>query len=302
MFKNFFTNKRETKKPSTSKTEKHSEEKKHTFLKNILVVASGKGGVGKSTTAVNLAYTLSERGSKVGILDADIYGPSLPLLLHKTEPIIHSKQTDEKEKIIPPSYAGIKVMSIGFFHEQAKAAVMRGPMVTSLIKQLFNRVNWGFLDYLIIDYPPGTGDIQLTLSQIAQITGAILVTTPQELSLIDVRKAINMFQLTNIPILGVIENMGSFICENCHYKHHIFPEGGGNKIAKEYKVPILAKIPLEKKIALSSDKGLSMIKTYPNSETVQEYLRCADNIIKRLNQSKDRGNSLNNFSLTWQKT
>lgn len=282
MFKNLFSKN----KPKTTK---------------VIAIASGKGGVGKSTTAVNLAYALKALGADVGLLDADIYGPSLPLLLHKTEPILHDKKASTQEKIIPPSYAGVKMLSIAHFNEQIKAAVMRGPMVTSLIKQLLTSVSWGNLDYLIIDYPPGTGDIQITLSQSANIAGALIVTTPQEMALSDVRKAINMFDLTNIPILGVVENMSSFICDSCDKIHHIFLENGGEKIAKEYKTEFLSKIPLEKKVALSSDSGKPVVTEFKDSKTAKEYFELAKKIHGKMNSRNQTKTTLSDFSLNWQK-
>ena len=304
MFKKLFTKKKEIEKKTVRKQEEQEatiNKNEKTFIANIIAVASGKGGVGKSTTAVNLAYSLAKQGKKVGLLDADLYGPSLPTLLRKTKPLVANENQESAEKIIPPSYGGVKMISIGFFYEQTKATVMRGPMVSSLIKQLLNNVLWGRLDYLIIDYPPGTGDIQLTLSQMAQIKGAILVTTPQEISLVDVRKAIHMFKLTNIPVLGVIENMGSFVCDNCAEIHNIFPKGGGEKLKTEYEIPILAKIPLEKTLAYSSDEGIPFVKKYPKSHTSHEYLNCSKKLEHELLKNQMAHKNLDKFSLTWQK-
>ena len=264
----------------------------------IIAVASGKGGVGKSTTAVNLAYSLHKLGAEVGLLDADIYGPSLPLLLHKTKPIIHKEQKSSAEKIIPPSYGGVKMISIGHFHEQIKAAVMRGPMVNSLIKQLLTSVSWGNLDYLIIDYPPGTGDIQITLSQSANLWGALMVTTPQEVALSDVRKAIHMFKLTGVSLLGVVENMSSFICDSCDKVHHIFLEKGAEKIAEEFQTQVLAQIPLESTLSSASDDGVPLSLSHPDSKSSQEYLELAQKII---DQNKAQTTNLKNFTLRWQK-
>ena len=299
MFKNIFS-KSQSKEPISSKIPPVEEPGAKTQIKNILVVASGKGGVGKSTTAVNLAYSLAHLGKRVGLLDADIYGPSLPLMLQKTEPVVSHFEKSTPEKIIPPSYRGVKMMSVGFFHEQTKAAVMRGPMVTSLITQLFKQVAWGSLDYLIIDYPPGTGDIQLSLSQMATIKGAVLVTTPQELSLIDVRKAINLFKMTNTPVQGVIENMGSFVCDNCAEQHILFPEGGGKKISQEFEIPVLARIPLEKELAYCSDLGVPIVEQKPEANSSKEYLQAAQALVKNIEQ-KQNENTLGKFSLTWQK-
>ena len=267
----------------------------------VLAVASGKGGVGKSTTAVNLAYALNSLGLSVGLIDADIYGPSLPLLLHETKPILHEQQKSTQEKIIPPSYAGVKMISIGHFQEQIKAAVLRGPMVNSLIKQLLTSVSWGELDYLIIDYPPGTGDIQITLSQSANLAGALIVTTPQEMSLSDVRKAVNMLRLTGTNILGVVENMSSFICDSCDKKHEIFLSDGGEKIASEFDTEVLARVPLEKKIALSSDSGLPLVLSHKESESAKEYLNLAKKLHLKTEAISAQKDTLENFTLTWQK-
>lgn len=267
----------------------------------IIAVASGKGGVGKSTTAVNLAYALKSLGLEVGLMDADIYGPSLPLLLHETKPVDHTPQESSAEKIIPPSYAGVKMLSIGHFQEQVKAAVMRGPMVNSLIKQLVKSVSWGELDYLIIDYPPGTGDIQITLSQIANLTGALIVTTPQELSLADVRKAIHMFKVTNTPLLGLVENMSSFVCDNCDKEHQIFLSGGAEKMAEEISLETLGKVPLETQVAVSSDGGLPLVLSHPESRSAKAYFDLAKRLHLNCQSLAAVKKTLDNFSLTWQK-
>jgi ATP-binding protein involved in chromosome partitioning len=280
MFKNLFT--------------KEAPKKMH-----VIAVASGKGGVGKSTVAVNLAYALKNLGNSVGLLDADIYGPSLPLLLHTTTPISHEENQTKDGKMIPPSYAGVKMLSIGHFGEQLKATVMRGPMVNSLIKQLFTSVAWGQLDYLIIDYPPGTGDVQITLSQIANLAGALLVTTPGEIALSDVRKALHMFELTNTDLLGVVENMSSFICDSCDKEHKIFGTEGGETLAKEFHLELLGKIPMEAKAAQSGDSGKPIVLSDKNCISSKKFEEIAKKIHTKL-QNKTSDN-LENFSLKWQK-
>lgn len=221
-------------------------------IKNIIAVASGKGGVGKSTTTVNLALALQAEGAKVGILDADIYGPSQPMMLgvKDEQPVSHDQKTFE-----PVKAHGINVMSIGFLVDEDTATIWRGPMVSNALQQLLSQTNWGGLDYLVIDLPPGTGDIQLTLSQKVPVTGALIVTTPQDIALIDAKKAISMFNKVNIPSLGIVENMATHICSNCGHNEAIFGEGGGESLADKFGVPLLGSLPLQMNIREQTDSG-----------------------------------------------
>ena len=215
----------------------------------VIVVSSCKGGVGKSTLSVNLALSLKKLGKKVGLLDGDIYGPSIPKLLN----INKKPEVNDKKKIIPVKQNGIEVMSIGFLIDEKKPLVWRGPMLQSAIMQLINDVEWDFLDYLIIDFPPGTGDTQLTIMQKLKIDHALIVTTPQEIALADTRKGLNMFNRFNVPIAGIVENMSYFVCDNCSTKHFLFGENGGEKLAKEFNIRLLGKIPFHSTIAKNCD-------------------------------------------------
>ena len=210
-------------------------------VKNIIAIASGKGGVGKSTTAVNLALALSAEGARVGMLDADIYGPSQPTMLGITE---KPESTDGKN-LDPLIGHGIQAMSIGFLIDVETPMVLRGPMVTQALEQLLNNTNWSELDYLVVDLPPGTGDIQLTLAQRVPVTGAVIVTTPQDIALIDARKGLKMFEKVGIPIIGVVENMSLHICSSCGHEERIFGEGGGERMCKDYSVEFLGALPLD---------------------------------------------------------
>jgi len=236
-------------------------------VKNIIAVASGKGGVGKTTVSVNLAVALAKSGAKVGILDADVYGPSVPLMLGlKDVPEVL------EGKIQPPIAENVKVMSMGFFYEQSKqAGIYRGPIIAGIVKQFITDVNWGELDYLIIDLPPGTGDAPLTMAQTIPITGILIVTTPQEVAMNVAVKSIGMFNKLNIPIIGVIENMSYLKCPNCDDKIHIFGEGGGIKISEQFKVPFIGEIPLTTQIMKGSDSGVSVIISEPTSEYAQAF-------------------------------
>ena len=217
----------------------------------IIVVSSCKGGVGKSTLSVNLSLSLNSVGKKVGLLDGDIYGPSLPKILN-----LNSKPDVQKnKKIIPLKYKNIEVMSIGFLIDHKKPLVWRGPMLQSAIMQLVNDVDWSDLDYLVIDFPPGTGDTQLTLMQKLKIDHALIVTTPQDIALSDTRKGINMFKTFNVPISGIVENMSYFICNKCDEKHYLLGKGGGEKLSKEFDVKFLGQIPFDKKISENCDSG-----------------------------------------------
>jgi ATP-binding protein involved in chromosome partitioning len=264
-------------------------------VRNIIAVASGKGGVGKSTTAVNLAYALAKAGSKVGILDADIYGPSIPLMTKVGNP------TESVGNMVsPPEVEGIKIISVSMFGSSNKATILRGPMAAQIIKQFLSQVAWGELDYLIIDYPPGTGDIQLTLSQAAPITGAVIVTTPQEVALIDVRKAINMFETLKVPVLGVVETMSYFVCDGCDKKHYIFRQGGGARVAGEHGLPMLGEIPMDANVTTGSDEGSPVVLNNPDSPAAKAYTAAAGQTAAQLSilNQADTG-VLTQFSLEW---
>lgn len=231
-------------------------------VKNIICVAAGKGGVGKSTVAVNLALSLAKNGNKVGLIDADIYGPSIPVMLGLKGKRPEIREVNGKPMIVPIEQYGIKVVSIGFLVDERQAVVWRGPMVSTALRQFFTDCIWGELDYLVLDLPPGTGDIHLTLVQTLPVTGAIIVTTPQEVALADVRKAIGMFRLPNInvPVIGIVENMAYFTpCELPENKYYIFGKGGGQKIADEYEIPLLGQIPIVESIREGGDTGKPVV-------------------------------------------
>lgn len=265
-------------------------------VREVIAVASGKGGVGKSTTAVNLALALQERGAKVGLLDADIYGPSIPTMVRISE----MPRPLADNCIEPAEGLGIKLVSMAFFMEGNRAAILRGPMVSGYVSQFLSKTNWGELDYLIIDYPPGTGDIQLTLSQQAPISGAVITTTPQEISLVDVRRAISMFETTEVPILGVCENMSYFICDQCDKRHDIFRSGGGERIARETGVPLLASIPIDPAVASGGDQGRPIVEVAPDSPAGEAFRDLAEGVAIQLAALRtERGNYLESFSLEW---
>ncbi|MGV2289626.1 iron-sulfur cluster carrier protein ApbC [Trinickia sp. YCB016] len=236
-------------------------------VKNIVAVASGKGGVGKSTTAVNLALALADEGARVGILDADIYGPSLPMMLG----ITGRPESPDGQSMTPLTGHGVQANSIGFLIEQDNPMVWRGPMATSALEQLLRQTNWTDLDYLIVDMPPGTGDIQLTLSQRVPVTGAVIVTTPQDIALLDAKKGLKMFEKVGIPILGIVENMSIHICSNCGHEEHIFGAGGGERMAKEYGVEVLGSLPLDISIREQADGGSPTVVSDPNGRIAEIY-------------------------------
>ena len=243
----------------------------------IIAVASGKGGVGKSTVSVNLALALHNQGYKVGILDADIYGPSLPMMLGVNE----DPQVNEANKIIPPEKFGLKVMSFGFFAPEESAVIWRGPMVMKALQQFFYDVHWGELDFLVIDLPPGTGDAQLTLVQSLPIAGSVIVTTPQNVALLDAVKGIVMFQKTEVPILGVVENMASFHCPSCGVESHIFGSGGAEKVSHKFDVPLLGHVPLMPELRQAGDAGEPL--TAVNGHPVRvRFAEIAEKAVKRL--------------------
>lgn len=244
-------------------------------VKNIIGVASGKGGVGKSTVSLNLALALSQSGAKVGLLDADIYGPSIPLMLGIKDQFMQVQDN----KLQPAESNGIKVVSFGFFAEQEhQAAIYRGPIISGILKQFLVDTNWSDLDYLIVDLPPGTGDIPLTLAQTIPITGILVVTTPQQVASNVAVKALGMFSKLNVPIIGVIENMSSFVCGNCSAEHMIFGEGGARKISEEFSIPFIGEIPLSSGIMSGSDKGLPIMLTDPDSGSASSFRDSAKNI------------------------
>jgi len=247
-------------------------------VKNILAVASGKGGVGKTTVAVNLALVLSKTGAKVGLLDADVYGPTVPLMLGLRE----SPQVINN-KIQPPIMSGVKVISMGFFYEQSQqAGIYRGPIVSGIVKQFLTDVNWGDLDYLIIDLPPGTGDAPLTMAQTIPITGILIVTTPQEVAMNVAVKAVGMFNKLNIPIVGVIENMSYLQCPHCNEHIHIFGKGGGQKVSEQFNIPFIGEIPLHPHIMEGSDQGKPIIITEPESVQSRAFINVAKMVAGRI--------------------
>ena len=239
-------------------------------VKNIIAVASGKGGVGKSTIAVNLAVALAESGAKVGILDADVYGPNIPLMMG-----IKSPPQVRDERIIPPVAHGVRVASLGFFYNEETPVIWRGPLVAGAVRQLLTQVEWGELDYLIVDLPPGTGDASLTLAQTVPLGGVIIVTTPQEAALNIAAKALAMFKRLNVPILGVAENMSYFVCPHCGDRTYIFSSGGGKRIAKERDVEFLGEIPLGLAVREQSDSGVPVVAALPDSPEALVYKELA---------------------------
>jgi ATP-binding protein involved in chromosome partitioning len=240
--------------------------------KNVIAVAAGKGGVGKSTVAVNLALALVRHGAKVGLLDADVFGPSIPTMLGAPEvPPSASKES----RIIPAIHHGMKVISVGFFVDKDEAVVWRGPMVHRLLQQFLGDVDWGELDYLICDLPPGTGDVQLSLSQLIPIAGAVMVTTPQEVSIVDVVKGIAMFEKVEIPILGIVENMSYYKCPACGHHDEIFSHGGGKRLAQEVGAEFFGEIPIDTRIRFGGDAGVPIVLASPDSENALRFMNLA---------------------------
>jgi ATP-binding protein involved in chromosome partitioning len=236
-------------------------------VKNIVAVASGKGGVGKSTTAVNLALALAAEGARVGVLDADIYGPSIPMMMG----ISGKPESADGKTMEPLENYGVQVMSIGFLVAQDEAMIWRGPMATQALEQLLRQTNWQDLDYLIVDMPPGTGDIQLTLSQRVPMTGAVIVTTPQDIALLDAKKGIKMFQKVGVPILGIVENMAVHVCSNCGHVEHVFGADGGKTMAAEYGMDYLGALPLSMQIRVQADSGEPTVVADPQGEVAGIY-------------------------------
>ncbi|WP_075792320.1 iron-sulfur cluster carrier protein ApbC [Massilia putida] len=253
-------------------------------VKNIIAVASGKGGVGKSTTAVNLALALAAEGAKVGLLDADIYGPSQPMMLG----VSGRPQSLDGKTMEPLENHGVQVSSIGFMIDPDEPMVWRGPMVTQALQQLLEQTNWKDVDYLVVDMPPGTGDIQLTLAQKVPVTGAVIVTTPQDIALLDARKGLKMFEKVGIPILGVVENMSTHICSNCGHVEAIFGEGGGEKMCADFHVEFLGKLPLQLSIREQTDSGTPTVVAEPDGPVAAIYKDIARKVaVKVAEQAKD---------------
>lgn len=261
-------------------------------VKNIIAVASGKGGVGKSTTSVNLALALAAEGARVGVLDADIYGPSQPRMLGSNK----RPESVDGKSIEPIESFGVQSMSIGFLIDEEEPMIWRGPMVTQALQQMLGDTNWKELDYLVIDLPPGTGDIQLTLSQKVPVSGAVIVTTPQDISLLDARKAYKMFEKVKVPVLGVVENMSTHICSQCGHEEHIFGTGGGQRMADEYNINMLGSLPLNIRIREDADGGQPSVVTDPEGDIAMAYRKIARRVAAKLAmQGKDYASAFPNI-------
>ncbi|UTF60068.1 iron-sulfur cluster carrier protein ApbC [Gilvimarinus sp. DA14] len=254
-------------------------------VKNIIAVASGKGGVGKSTTAANIALALAAEGARVGVLDADIYGPSQPQMLGVGQQRPQIVGEGKAQQMIPIEAHGLQTISMGYLVTEQTPMVWRGPMVSGALKQLLTQTRWDEVDYLIIDMPPGTGDIALTLSQSVPVTGAVVVTTPQDIALLDAQKGIEMFRKVNVPVLGVVENMAIHVCSECGHKEHIFGEGGGARIAEDYHTQLLGALPLSLSIRKQADGGQPSVAANPEAAESQEYFAIARRLAARLWQA-----------------
>ena len=267
-------------------------------VKNIIAVASGKGGVGKSTTAVNLALALAAEGARVGILDADIYGPSQPQMLGvgQRRPEIVGEQG--KQQMLPIVAHGLQSISMGYLVTEETPMLWRGPMATGALQQLLMQTRWDNVDYLVIDMPPGTGDIQITLAQKVPVTGAVIVTTPQDIALLDAKKGIEMFRKVNVPILGVIENMAIHTCSNCGHEEHIFGEGGGERIARDYQTELLGSLPLALSIRADADQGKPSVMADPESPISQKYRAIARKVMANVNAQHSQADGFPDIEIT----
>ena len=253
----------------------------HPRIRNIVAVGSGKGGVGKSTTAVNLALALAAGGARVGVLDADVYGPSIPTMLG----LSGRPDSPDGKSILPMRAHGVEAMSIGLLVDQDAPMIWRGPMATSALMQLLNDTLWGGdegLDFLVVDLPPGTGDIQLTMAQKIPVAGAVVVTTPQEVATLDARKALRMFEKVDVAVLGLVENMAQHVCSNCGHVEHLFGQGGGERMAAQYGVPLLGSLPLESAIREQGDAGLPIVAAAPDSAAAKAYRAVAERLLVEL--------------------
>lgn len=277
-----------TSSPPVSRAPAHRVQKglsPHPRIRNVIAVGSGKGGVGKSTTAVNLAVALQQLGARVGVLDADIYGPSMPAMLG----LSGRPESPDNKSIEPMRAFGVETMSIGFLVEQDSPMIWRGPMATSALTQLFNDTRWDDLDYLLVDLPPGTGDIQLTLAQKIPVAGAVIVTTPQDIATLDARKALKMFEKVEVPVLGIIENMAVHTCSSCGHVEHLFGEGGGQRMAAQYGVPLLGSLPLEIGIREQGDAGTPIVAAAPDSAAAKAYVAAARRMVEELGKRPRAG-------------
>lgn len=276
--------------------EMYDSSKNSSPVQHVIAIAAGKGGVGKSTLTVNIALALKQQGFAVGILDADIYGPSVRKMLPEDR-----LPAQRDPWILPALCQGIRMISIAYFRKENEAAAVRAPIANNVITQFIKNVNWGPLDFLLIDFPPGTGDIQLTLSQQGNLTGAVMVTTPQEVSLLDVRKAIHMFEQVQVPIIGVIENMSYFIEPSTQHKHYIFGKEGGSRLATESGVPLLGSIPIDPQICQCGDSGSSIFsKEDASKQTLDAFLAASEKIASHARSLKEEArNALSQFELVW---
>jgi ATP-binding protein involved in chromosome partitioning len=247
-------------------------------VRNIVAVSSGKGGVGKSTVAVNLAVSLALDGARVGLMDADVYGPNVPIMLGASQ----ARPEVEGNKLIPIEAYGVRLMSMAILQPGDKPLIVRGPILHGLVKQFLSDVKWGELDYLIVDMPPGTGDVQLSLAQLVPVQGAVLVTTPQEVALIDVRRALRMFETVAVPVLGIIENMSYFIAPDTGNRYNIFGEGGGQRLADEYGVPFLGSVPLGIEVREGGDNGVPVVVSKPESPQAQAFRHVAEEVARQV--------------------
>jgi ATP-binding protein involved in chromosome partitioning len=248
-------------------------------VRHIIAVSSGKGGVGKSTVAANLATALAKLGASVGLLDSDVYGPNIPTMMGVGDQIPHARQDEDRgEMIIPLEAHGVKIMSMGILSRGDQPLVWRGPMLHGVVSQFLMKVDWGQLDYLVVDMPPGTGDVQLSLTQLVSVSGAVVVTTPQEVALQDVRKAILMFEKVGVPVLGIVENMSYFVCGKCDERHDLFGTGGGRALAEKFRVPLLAEVPLAAAVREAGDSGAPIVASQPDSLQAKAFLGLASNV------------------------
>ena len=252
-------------------------------IKNIIAVGAGKGGVGKTTVSVNLAVALARSWSQVGIIDADVYGPNVPMMLG-----ISSQLESDGKKIVPAEKYGVRVVSMGFLTDEKAPIIWRGPMLHGVVRQFFQDVRWGELDYLVVDMPPGTGDVALSLSQTVPVAGAVVVTTPQNVSLADSRRAVGMYEKLNIPTLGVIENMSYYVCPGCEQESDLFGKGGGLQVAEELSIPFLGQIPLYTPIRVGGDTGAPIVSADSESPGGQAFLKAAERAVERLSASDNK--------------